>query len=111
MTLFRLVKLAERDDVRVIEHLEDLSFFECFFFLAFTHSRDVHLLNDTEITVALAFDKVSLTKGALTEEFLFLVHFEERSRLLLATVPAFHIAHHLYACLANLSNYFNIFIL
>ena len=41
---FRLIHLLEPDDVRVVQHFQNLGFPECFSFLLLTHSGDVDLL-------------------------------------------------------------------
>ena len=101
MPFLSFVELAERHDVWMVKNLKDLCFLQRLFFLTLAHICNVDLLNYTEVTVAFAFDQIGFAKGTLAKQLLFLVDLEEWSRLLLACVPAFDVAHHI-----SISNFF-----
>ena len=66
MPFLRLVELSEGDNVRVIEHFKNLGLLECLLFLTLTHIRNVHLLDDTKVTIALTLHEIRLAKGTLS---------------------------------------------
>ena len=86
MPFLSLVEFAESDNVWMIEHFKNLSFFQGLLFLSLTHVGDVDLLDNAEVPIAFTLDQVGFTKGTLTEQLLFLVHFKKGCRRIVCLV-------------------------
>ena len=67
MTLLGFVDFSEGYDVRVVQNFKNLGFFQGFFLFPFTHPCDVDLLDDAQVSVRLALNKESFTKGTFAE--------------------------------------------
>lgn len=71
-----LVDFSKADDVRVVEHFEDLGFVERFPPLLFTHLSNVNLFDDRVRVVRLALHEVGRAERANSERRHLLVRFK-----------------------------------
>ena len=76
LSLLGLVHLTEAGDVHVVEDLQDFCLVKSLATLFFTHLRNIDLLNDSELIVGQALDKISSSEGTGTEGADFLVRLE-----------------------------------